>query len=151
MLNEEKIRLMTKAASFEAGEGKEALSADRYFRGDYISLKLIGAWLSFTVAFALCAGLWVFYKMDFLMDNLHKMDLPAMGKGILIFYLSLLGIFLVLHYIVFHDRYLKYQKKLIVYQKLLKRISRIYETEAKSGSNELISEGVREDDNLTGI
>ena len=29
MLNEEKIRLMTKAASFEAGEGKKALEMNR--------------------------------------------------------------------------------------------------------------------------
>ena len=43
MVNEEKVRLMAKAASFEAGEGKQALSMNRFFRGDYISLRLIGA------------------------------------------------------------------------------------------------------------
>ena len=50
MLNEEKIRLMTKAASFEAGEGKKALSMNKFFQGDYISIQLIWAWLSYTVA-----------------------------------------------------------------------------------------------------
>ena len=39
MVNEEKVRLMAKAASFEAGEGKQALSMNRFFRGDYISLQ----------------------------------------------------------------------------------------------------------------
>lgn len=80
MLNEEKIRLMTKAAAFESGEGKKALEMNRFYKGDYISLHLIGAWFSYTVAFCLCVGLWAFYKMEYLMTNLHKMDLAAMGK-----------------------------------------------------------------------
>ncbi len=45
MLNEEKIRLMTKAASYEAGEGKKALAMNKYFRGDYISINLAPGFL----------------------------------------------------------------------------------------------------------
>ena len=40
MVNEEKVRLMAKAASFEAGEGKQALSMNRFFRGDHRLLDL---------------------------------------------------------------------------------------------------------------
>ncbi len=86
MLNEEKIRLMTKAASFEAGEGKKALEMNRFYKGDYLSIHLIGAWISYTVAFCLCVGLWAFYKMEYLMTNLHKMDLAAFGKGLALLY-----------------------------------------------------------------
>ena len=93
MVNEEKVRLMAKAASFEAGEGKQALSMNRFFRGDYISLRLIGAWISFTAAFCLCVGLWAFYRMEYLMSNINRLDLPAMGRGLAVLYLSLLGIF----------------------------------------------------------
>ena len=82
MVNEEKVRLMAKAASFEAGEGKQALSMNRFFRGDYISLRLIGAWISFTAAFCLCVGLWAFYRMEYLMSNINRLDLPAMGRGL---------------------------------------------------------------------
>lgn len=151
MLNEEKIRLMTKAASFEAKEGKKALSMNKYFRGDYISLNLITGGISFTIAFLLCAGLWALYHMDQLMENIHRMDLMAFGRGVLLLYIALLGIFLVIQYMVYHMRYLENRKKLAVYQKLLKRISRIYETEAKNGNTERTAEGVREDDDLTGI
>ena len=151
MLNEEKIRLMTKAASFEAKEGKKALSINKYFRGDYISLNLISAWISFTVAFVLCAALWAFYNMEDLMNNLHKMDLVAFGKGVILLYIALLGIFMVIHYMVYHLRYQDGQRKLAGYNKLLKRISHIYQMESKSGSGELTSEGAREDDSLTGI
>ena len=64
MLNEEKIRLMTKAASFEAGEGKKALEMNRFYKGDYLTIHLIGAWISYTVAFCLCVGLWAFIKWN---------------------------------------------------------------------------------------
>lgn len=151
MLNEEKIRLMTKAASYEAGEGKKALSVNKYFRGDYISLRLIGAWISYTIAFVLCVGLWAFYNMENLMENLHKMDVPTMGKRITLLYLSLLAIYLVLNYVVYHVRYLQNRKSLAGYYHILKRISRIYQTESRNGAVDYTAGGAEEDDNLTGV
>lgn len=143
MLNEEKIRLMTKAASFEAGEGKKALEMNRFYKGDYLSIHLIGAWISYTVAFCLCVGLWAFYKMEYLMTNLHKMDLAAFGKGLALLYLALLGIYLVIQYVVYYNRYQENRKKLAAYNHILKRISGIYESET-SGSTSM-AEGVKEE------
>ena len=40
MLKKEKIRLMTKLARYESGEGKEELRIARYYRSDYIGLAL---------------------------------------------------------------------------------------------------------------
>ena len=143
MLNEEKIRLMTKAASFEAGEGKKALEMNRFYKGDYLSIHLIGAWISYTVAFCLCVGLWAFYKMEYLMTNLHKMDLAAFGKGLALLYLALLGIYLVIQYVVYYNRYQENRKKLAAYNHILKRISGIYESET-SGSTSM-AEGEKEE------
>lgn len=151
MVNEEKVRLMAKAASFEEGEGKKALSMNRYFQGDYISLRLIGAWISFTAAFCLCVGLWAFYRMEYLMSNIHRMNLPAMGKGLALLYISLLGIFLLIHYVVYYGRYQKNRKDLAVYNHILKQLSQIYQTESRSGGGELTSGGAKEDEDLTGI
>ena len=143
MLNEEKIRLMTKAASFEAGEGKKALEMNRFYKGDYLSIHLIGAWISYTVAFCLCVGLWAFYKMEYLMTNLHKMDLAAFGKGLALLYLALLGIYLVIQYVVYYNRYQENRKKLAAYNHILKRISGIYESETSGSTN--MAEGAKEE------
>ena len=143
MLNEEKIRLMTKAASFEAGEGKKALEMNRFYKGDYLSIHLIGAWISYTVAFCLCVGLWAFYKMEYLMTNLHKIDLAAFGKGLALLYLALLGIYLVIQYVVYYNRSQENRKKLATYNHILKRISGIYESET-SGSTSM-AEGEKEE------
>ncbi len=151
MVNEEKVRLMAKAASFEAGEGKQALSMNRFFRGDYISLQLIGAWISFTVAFCLCMGLWAFYKMEYLMSNINQLDLLAMGRGVALLYLSLLGIFMIIHYAVYHSRYQQNKKTLAAYNHILKQLSHIYQTESRSAGSEFTSEGAEEDENFIGI
>ena len=143
MLNEEKIRLMTKAASFEAGEGKKALEMNRFYKGDYLSIHLIGAWISYTVAFCLCVGLWAFYKMEYLMTNLHKMDLAAFGKGLALLYLALLGIYLVIQYVVYYNRYQENRKKLAAYNHILKRISGIYESETSRSTS--MAEGAKEE------
>ena len=151
MVNEEKVRLMAKAASFEAGEGKQALSMNRFFRGDYISLRLIGAWISFTAAFCLCVGLWAFYRMEYLMSNINRLDLPAMGRGLAVLYLSLLGIFLVIHYAVYYNRYQQNRRRLAAYNHILKQLSHIYQTESRSGGSGLTSERAEEDEDFTGI
>ena len=38
MINEEKVIMMTKLASYESGEGKKDISILNYFRNDYIGL-----------------------------------------------------------------------------------------------------------------
>ena len=50
MLKEEKIRLMTKLARYESGEGKEELRIARYYRSDYIGLALFSQFFSWQVS-----------------------------------------------------------------------------------------------------
>lgn len=135
MLNEDKIRLMTKAAAFEAGEGKKALAMNKYFRGDYISINLIASWISFTIAFAICAAAWAFYHMEELMENINTMDLPALGKRFVFLYLGLLAVYQLIHYVIYHIRYQKNRRRLAAYQQILKQISHIYQVEARGGSD----------------
>ena len=53
MLNEERIKLMTKMAAYEADEGKKNVAIGNYFRGDYIGLQVIKSIISATIAFVI--------------------------------------------------------------------------------------------------
>lgn len=143
MLNEEKIRLMTKAAAFEAGEGKKALAMNKYFRGDYISINLLASWFSFTIAFAIGIAAWAFYNIEDLMNRINTMDLPAMGKHFVFLYLGLLAVYQLIHYVIYHIRYQKNRRSLAAYNQILKQISHIYQMESKSGSSDFV-EGAKE-------
>ena len=41
MINEEKVKIMTKIAMYEQGAGKKYLPVSKYYRSDYIGLALI--------------------------------------------------------------------------------------------------------------
>ena len=41
MINEEKVKIMTKIAMYEQGKGRKYLPVSKYYRSDYIGLALI--------------------------------------------------------------------------------------------------------------
>ena len=53
MINESRVKLMTRLAVYEGGEGKKNMSIGSYFRGDYISVQVIRSVICGTAAFLL--------------------------------------------------------------------------------------------------
>ena len=49
MINEEKVILMTRLASYEKREGKNNMAIGKYFRGDFVSLHLLKAVIAATI------------------------------------------------------------------------------------------------------
>ena len=41
MLNENKVKMMTKMAIYEKNEGKKMLRTAKYYKGDYVSLAVL--------------------------------------------------------------------------------------------------------------
>ena len=59
MLNEDKIRIMSRCAMYEKGQGKEDLAVNRYYQGDYVRLNTLKTLIGVTVGFVLCFGLYL--------------------------------------------------------------------------------------------
>ena len=53
MLNEERVILMTKMASYEENEGKKNVNIGNYFRGDYIAIQVLKSIFCATIAYAI--------------------------------------------------------------------------------------------------
>ena len=70
MLNNEKIILMTKLSLYEQKNQKKEIKTSKYFRGDYMSLKMLKSFLCITVAYLLCLVLWFMYKSDKVISSL---------------------------------------------------------------------------------
>ena len=107
MLNEERIRLMTKMASYEAGEGKEHMPIKQYYRKDYISFEMMKTFVTSTVAFGILFVCWVIYNMDSLADFLAGKELPDLAVSILIKYAAFICVYQVIAYLVYSRRYKK--------------------------------------------
>jgi len=128
MINEEKVILMTKLASYETNEGKKYLATGRYFRSDYVSLQLLKAWISGTLAFCILAGLAVLYDLEAFMKHFYQTaDMIEFIKDIGIVYLITVGIYMLIAYVVAAYQYNRSRQSLKTYYGNLKKLSKLYE------------------------
>ena len=127
MVNENKVILMTKLASYEAHEGKKYLAIGRYFRGDYISLQLLKSLISGTLAFLVSVGMSVLYDMEAFMKNFYQTsDMIQLIKEMGIKYLILMGIYMLISYVVAAYQYNRSRQSLKTYYGNLKKLSKYY-------------------------
>ncbi|MBR6256204.1 MAG: hypothetical protein IKR23_02395 [Lachnospiraceae bacterium] len=131
MLNESRIKLMTRLASFEAGEGKRSMAIGSYFRGDYIAKEIVKSIIYGTVAFCIVLGIYLAYDFEMFMENIYEIDLWAFGKAILIRYLITVGVYSAVTYIVYVVRYRRARRNLRIYNNNLRRLASMYRKEAE--------------------
>ena len=127
MLNEEKIKLMTRMAAYEENEGKRSMQIGNYFRSDYIGLQVMKSVISATVAFAIVIAMYIFYDFESVMKEIYQVDLLATGKQILISYVVFVGIYAVITYVIYAYRYSKARKSLRKYYTHLTELSQFYD------------------------
>ena len=127
MLNEERVKLMTRMASYEAGEGKKSMNIGKYFRGDYISIQVLKSLISSTVSFVICFAMYLFYDFENFMENIYAMDLVQFAKDVLVIYVVVTVGYALVTYLIFSVRYKKARKSLKKYYNNLRKLSGLYE------------------------
>ncbi len=122
MLNEERIILMTKLATYEQGKGRKNIEISKYFRSDYLILQILKTLFYTTIAYVILVGLYLLYHLETLTENLYQMDLIGFVQKILMLYGVFLVISCVITYIVYSYRYLKARQSLKEYTNDLKKL-----------------------------
>lgn len=126
MLNEERVILMTKLASYEEHEGEKNLEIGNYFRGDYIAIQVVKSLLGVTVAFAIGFALYILYDFEGFMQEFYKMDLISFAKSTLMYYGLVVVVYGFISYEVYSYRYTKAKKSLKRYYNNLKKLNTMY-------------------------
>ena len=119
MVNEERLHHMIKMAIFDTNQGKECKPMTQYARKDYVSLRMLGSFVSGTIGFALILVTWGIYSMNQLMENLNAMDIQELLTSVLI------------TYFVYNRRYTKGRREVKKYYGNLKKLNQLYEREDK--------------------
>lgn len=132
MLNQERIKLMTRMAAYEENEGKKYMSIGSYFRSDYMGLQVIKSVISSTLAYLIIMGLYVYYHFESLMQDIYKMDLMKVGKNLLLYYVIFTAANGLITYIVYSFRYSRAKRSLKKYYRHLKQLAAIYDIEKKN-------------------
>lgn len=136
MVKEDKVILMTKLAMYEKNEGKETLPVSKYYRSDYISKKLIDTAVTTTIGYILIVVLAILFKVDYLSENIVKMDLFEICKKGLIGYVITMVLFIIIAYIVYSIRYRRIKKSLLEYGEDLKELYLMYKREMNAKRKE---------------
>ena len=144
MLNEDKIKLMTGIALFEKREGKHIFPANRYFRSDYISGRILRSFFAYTVCFILCALMWVLYSMERLLNVMELDEVVGAAKAGAVLYAAGLVLYLIITWLVSSKRYEYARRGMRVYIAKLKRLEKRYDVQSRT--RELTKEGSRYDD-----
>ena len=131
MIHEERLKPMIKMAMFDKNDGKACKPMIQYARTDYISMQLLGSFVTGTIAFVLLCVMWGLYDTQELMKMLNGAYIFDLLKGVLVKYGIFMVVYLTVTYIVYQIRYSYRRKQVKVYYKNLKEINMIYEREEK--------------------
>ena len=120
MVNEERLHHMIKMAVFDTDQGKECKPMTQYARKDYVSLRMLGSFVS--------GGI---YSMNQLMENLNAMDIQELLTSVLVKYIVFMIAYMAITYFVYNRRYTKGRREVKKYYGNLKKLNQLYEREDK--------------------
>lgn len=102
MLNEEKIRLMTRLTVYDEGLGVADERTARYFRNDYVLAGLVGSFVAGTLAWGVCAAVYCGYFFEQIFFSVYENSLDSYlhlaAKSYIVFILFFLLVTLVIYY-----------------------------------------------------
>lgn len=143
MINEEKVKIMDRLALYEKQEGRKYLPVSKYYRSDYIGLALIKNFFLVTIGYGLILAVVAAYNLEYLLDNIHKMDLISLGTAVLIGYAVILAVYSVLTYIQYTVKYHRAKKSVKEYYSQLTKLEKMYSRSEKKNVGREMSGGYR--------
>lgn len=146
MLNNEKIILMTKLSLYEQKNQKKEIKSSRYFKGDYMSLKMLSSFVCVTLGYLLCLVLWFMYRSDKVIAGLTTTGrLIALVVVLVLAYIIVTVLYMIFSYAFYSHRFKRIRNNLKEYNGDLKTLHRIQELEYDAIINELSEEGGEEE------
>lgn len=132
MVNEEKVRLMTRLAMYEQSTGREDLEKGKYFKSDYVKYNCLKTLVSTTILFVIVVAAYIYYNMGELVTQLVEIDLFSVAYKILLAYALVCIFFMVVAWFLYSYRYKKAKPHIIKYNQNLKKLIAFYENEEKT-------------------
>ena len=130
MLNESKVKLMTRMAMYESKQGEEDFKISSYYKKDYRSFHTIATiWV--TVGYAVAVGIGVIAFLDELMGNLNMQFLVMLAATVIIGYLVLVIFYGIVASHFYGTKHEKARKRVKQFNHDLTRLNRMYEREKR--------------------
>ena len=131
MLNEKRLKLMTRMAIYENHEGKDDFKMNEYYQKDYASLN---TWISIiwaTIGYGIIIGAVLFVFLDKIFSVASLSGLLIIAGTIVIGYLMLIVIVGIIAYNFYKKKYLEARKGIKRFNNNLTRLGKMYEKEKR--------------------
>lgn len=137
MLSEERVKLMTRMASYDEGEGKKNTNVAKFFRSDYIGIQILKAVICATIAYMIAFGVYVYVDFENFMLDIYKLDLWEFAQQVVKYYVYTVVSYSLLVYVGFSFKYGKAKKNLKRYFYNLKLLNSMFIKEEGDSDKEL--------------
>lgn len=131
MLNDRKVRLMTKLAMYEGKEGKQDIKLSKYYKTDYARLQVLKTGITVTFAYILLLAMYVLYNLEYFIEDAVIIEWAELGKKALGIYLAIMTVYLIFTLVGFSIRYSISRKKLSKYFRMLRKLRTMYREEGE--------------------
>lgn len=105
MLNEKKVKLMTRIAIYEKKESKDLEIASKSFKVDYVTLQMLYTAITATLGYIVLTVLYVLGHLEELLVDMAATDFPAFITDVLKNYIICLVMFLVIAFFFYSHKY----------------------------------------------
>lgn len=129
MIDERKVKLMTRMASYENHEGKEDLKISSYYRKDYASLHTLYSIIWVTIGYGCLMLLLGISMFDMLMNSMSVGMLVMLGVLVIVGYFVVVVAYAVATHVACSKRHQKARTRVKKYNHDLVRLLKIYEKE----------------------
>ncbi len=131
MLNENKVKMMTKMAIYEKNEGKKMLRNARYYKGDYVALAALKSTIATTLAFIIIVIMIAISNTETIIKQINSMDYAALGRKIAGYYIISLIIYAIISGVYSAYQYDKSRSGIKKYFMRLNKLERFYNGQRK--------------------
>lgn len=129
MLDEKKVKLMTRLAFYEQTQGKEDFKVSAYYRKDYASLHTICSIIWITIGYACAIGLILLAGLDSFLGRMTGGWMLMLMGAVILGYIALVIIYGIISSHIFNKRHRESRQRVKKYNHDLARLLKMYERE----------------------
>lgn len=131
MLNEERVKLMTKMASYEQKQGEADFKVSTYFRKDYAGWNVIWTLIWVTVGYAILLALFGVTFLEKIMEHLTLQGMIVLAGGAIIGYLLLMVCYGIISSQLYKKRHDEARERVKRYNRDLNLLNKMYKKEKR--------------------
>ncbi|MDE6024631.1 MAG: hypothetical protein K2G45_04180 [Lachnospiraceae bacterium] len=122
MIDENRVKLMTKLAIYEKKEGHRAVPMSKYYKKDYVRYNVLKTWVAATVVYWSVFAAYIYMSFEDVLTKINELDYFDIMYKLLLGYAAFCVIYYLFSSMVYGYRYEKARKGLSVYNGNLKKL-----------------------------